>query len=106
MPSLQFWPGAPLLCLPGRRVSRLLPTLYPFGTAVEQGGLISYSIDFFEIWRRAPNYVDRILKGESPADLPTEQATRMQLKMNLKTAKSLGLDIPPMLLARADEVIE
>jgi len=85
---------------------RRLPALYPFSTAVQQGGLMSYSIDFFEMWRRAAGYVDRILKGESPADLPIEQATRVQMKINLKTANSLGLDIPPMLLARADEVIE
>jgi putative tryptophan/tyrosine transport system substrate-binding protein len=83
-----------------------LPTIYPFSSAVQQGGLMSYSIDFFDMWRRAASYVDRILKGASPADLPIEQATRVVLKINLKTAKSLGLAIPPTLLARADEVIE
>lgn len=87
-------------------VERRLPALYPFGTAVQQGGLMSYSIDFFEMWRRAASYVDRILKGEKPGELPVEQATRVQLKFNLKTARSLGLEIPPTLLARADEVIE
>lgn len=67
---------------------------------------MSYSIDLFEIWHRAASYVDRILKGANPADLPIEQATRVALKINLKTAKSLGITIPPTLLARADEVVE
>jgi putative ABC transport system substrate-binding protein len=85
---------------------RRLPTMYPFSTAVQNGGLMSYSVDFFDMWRRAASYVDRILKGASPADLPIEQATRVALKINIKTAESLGLIIPPTLLARADEVIE
>jgi putative ABC transport system substrate-binding protein len=85
---------------------RRLPTMYPFSTAVQHGGLMSYSIDFFDMWRRAAGYVDRILKGASPANLPIEQATRVALKINIKTAASLGLNIPPTLLARADEVIE
>ena len=85
---------------------RRLPTMYPFSTAVQSGGLMSYSIDFFDMWRRAAGYVDRILKGASPADLPVEQATKVALKINLKTAASLGRTIPPTLLARADEVIE
>jgi len=85
---------------------RRLPTLYPFGTAVQHGGLMSYSIDLFEMWRRAAGHVDRILKGENPAELPIEQATRVALKINLKTARALGVAVPPMLLARADEVIE
>jgi putative tryptophan/tyrosine transport system substrate-binding protein len=82
---------------------RRLPTMYPFSSAVQNGGLMSYSIDFFDMWRRAAGYVDRILKGASPADLPIEQATRVALKINIKTAASLGLTIPPTLLARADE---
>jgi putative tryptophan/tyrosine transport system substrate-binding protein len=83
-----------------------VPTMYPFSAAVEHGGLMSYSIDFFEMWRRAAAYVDRILKGTSPADLPVEQATRVALKINVKTATALGLSIPTSLLVRADEVIE
>jgi putative ABC transport system substrate-binding protein len=85
---------------------RRLPAIYPFATAVQQGGLISYSSDFFAIWRRAASYVDRILKGTRPADLPIEQATELALKINLKTAKAIGLILPPTLVARADEVIE
>lgn len=85
---------------------RRLPALYPFSTAVQQGGLMSYSADFFTVWRRAAHYVDRILKGDRPADLPIEQPTAVLLKINLKTANALGITIPPNVLARADEVIE
>jgi putative ABC transport system substrate-binding protein len=83
-----------------------VPAIYAFNVAVRQGGLMAYSADFFAIWRRVAGYVDRILKGAHPADLPIEQATEIALKINLKTAKALGLDIPPTLLASADEVIE
>jgi putative tryptophan/tyrosine transport system substrate-binding protein len=85
---------------------RHLPTIYPFGAAVQQGGLMSYSADFFAIWRRAAGYVDRILKGERPADLPIEQATELTLNINLKTAKEIGLTLPPTLVARADKALE
>jgi putative ABC transport system substrate-binding protein len=85
---------------------RHLPTIYPFSVAVEQGGLMSYSVDLFVMWRRAASYVDRILKGERPGDLPIEQPTAVVLKINLKTAKSLALNVPPSLLSTADEVIE
>jgi putative ABC transport system substrate-binding protein len=85
---------------------RRVPALYGFSFAVRQGGLMSYSANFFEIWRRAAGYVDRILKGARPADLPIEQATELTLGINLVTAKALGLTIPPQLLASADEVIE
>lgn len=90
----------------GLASERRLPVIYPFSVAVEQGGLMSYSADLFVMWRRAASYVDRILKGERPGDLPIEQPTAVSLKINLKTAKALGLAVPPSLIVAADEVIE
>jgi putative ABC transport system substrate-binding protein len=83
-----------------------LPTIYPYRYFVTSGGLISYGIDNTDLWWRSASYVDHILKGEKPADLPVQAPTKYELAINLRTAKALGLAVPPTLLARADEVIE
>jgi putative tryptophan/tyrosine transport system substrate-binding protein len=83
-----------------------LPAIYPFGTYVKGGGLISYGPNVADMYRRAASYVDRVLRGQKPAELPVEAPTRFELLINLNTAKALGLTVPPPLLTRADEVIE
>ncbi len=83
-----------------------LPAVYPLRSFAASGGLLSYGVDVADVFRRAAAYVDRILKGTSPGELPIQAPTKYELVINLKSAKDLGLDIPPMLLARADEVIE
>jgi putative tryptophan/tyrosine transport system substrate-binding protein len=109
--------GTLLVCAAGllfphaKRIAELaiktrLPAMYELRPYVEAGGLISYGADVIDIWRRAATFVDRILKGTSPADLPIEQPTEFETVINLKAAKALGLTVPPALRLRADEVIE
>jgi putative ABC transport system substrate-binding protein len=107
--ALLVFAGA-LLDRHARRIAELavksrLPAMYGLRLYVEAGGLISYSADLVEIWRRAAVFVDKILKGAKPADLPVEQPTKFELVINVKAAKALGLTIPQQLLSRADEVI-
>ena len=94
-----------------RRIAELaarsrLPAMYPLRPQVEAGGLISYGADILEIWRRGAVFIDKILKGAKPADLPVEQPTKFELVLNRRAAKALGLTIPPSILLRADHVIE
>jgi putative tryptophan/tyrosine transport system substrate-binding protein len=84
---------------------RRLPAMYPLRAYVDAGRLMSYGVSLPDLWRRAATYVDKILKGAKPADLPAEQPMKFELVINLKTAKTLGLTIPPSLLLQADEVI-
>lgn len=103
--------GDPVLVFPRDLVVRLLaahrkPVVYPNSTFVRVGGLMSYGADTFALARRAARYVDRILRGGKPAELPIEQPANFQLAVNLETARALGIELPPSLLARADEVIE
>jgi putative ABC transport system substrate-binding protein len=86
-------------------ITNRLPSI-GFREYCEAGGMVAYGVDFPHIWRRAAVFVDKILKGAKAADLPVEQATRFEFIINLKTAKVLGFDVPPVLSARADQVIE
>jgi putative ABC transport system substrate-binding protein len=108
--ALNFLPG-PVLERHRKRVVDLaaksrLPAMYYSSEFVEAGGLMSYGVDLVDLYRRAAIYVDKILKGAKPADLPVEQPTKFELVINLKTAKQIGLTIPPNVLARADKVIK
>jgi putative ABC transport system substrate-binding protein len=103
--------GDPLVLVNRIRINTLalgarLPTMLSNRVFVEAGGLMSYGANFPDLWRRAGDHVDKILRGAKPADIPVEQPTRFDLVVNLITAKALGLTVPPSLLARADEVIE
>jgi putative ABC transport system substrate-binding protein len=118
MATIAHEPGGALMVLPdpfanvhralivGLAARHRLPAAYTQRLFATAGGLLSYGVDVTDLYRRAASYVDRILKGAKPADLPVQQPTKFELVINLKAAKALGLDVPPMLLARADEVIE
>jgi putative ABC transport system substrate-binding protein len=104
LPAPQF--GLHLQRIADLALKHRLPTMYFSDELTKVGGLVSYGVNLFALFRRAAYYVDRILKGAKPADLPVEQPTKFELVINLKTAKALGLEVPATLLARADEVIE
>src|SRR5262249_3433352 len=94
---------APLIALAAHH---RLPAIYSFRIHAVEGGLLSYGPATTDLYRRAASYVDRVLKGEHPADLPGQAPVKYELVINVRTAKALGLEVPPTLLARADEVIE
>jgi putative ABC transport system substrate-binding protein len=116
--SLAHEPNAGLIVLPDISMTNYreaivalaarhrIPAIYPFRFFATSGGLMSYGTDVTEVFRRAAAYVDRIFKGTSPGELPIQAPNKYELVINLKTAKLLGLEVPPTVLARADEVIE
>jgi len=109
--SLVFVPSDPLLFAEGRKIAAAalaarVPTVFSIREDVDGGGLMSYGVDYRNNFRMAADYVDKIMRGARPADLPVELPTKYELVINLKTAKALGLDVPATLLAGADEVIE
>jgi putative tryptophan/tyrosine transport system substrate-binding protein len=110
-PDGLYVPGGPLLNANRKLIADFalksrIPSVYVRKESVEAGGLMSYGVDPVDHYRRAATYVDKILKGAKPADLPVEQPTRFELAINLKTAVQIGLTIPPAVLARADKVIK
>ncbi len=104
--------ASPVFTLPARRVltdfalRNRIPTMFHVRFYPDVGGLMSYGVSFTKLFRRAADYVDKIARGAKPADLPIEQPTEFELVVNLKTAKALGITIPPSILLRADRVIE
>jgi ABC-type uncharacterized transport system substrate-binding protein len=104
LPDALFWNHRKVVI--GRAAAHGLPAIYPEREYAEDGGLVAYGPSVPDNFRRAAGYIDRILKGAKPSDLPIQQPTKFELVINLKTAKALGLDMPPMLLAQTDEVIE
>ncbi len=109
-PDGLYVPAGPLMRANEKRIAGFalksrLPSVYDNREAVDAGGLMSYGADLADSYRRVATYVDKILKGAKPADLPVEQPTKFELVINLKTAKQIGLTIPPNVLARADRVI-
>jgi putative ABC transport system substrate-binding protein len=110
-PDALMVPADPFLVSQRSRIAQFaieskLPSIYTFREYIEAGGLIAYTPNYDDLFRRAASYVGKILKGAKPGELPIEQPTRFHLLINLKTARALGLTVPPTLLARADEVIE
>ena len=109
--GLVVFPGQPTLFISRKQIVELavkyrLPAMYPLADYVTAGGLLSYGVNNLDLFRRAATYVDKILKGVKPVDLPIEQPTKFEFVINLKAAKQIGLTIPPNVLARADKVIK